>query len=634
MIALPVLSALPALRQALGDQQRAVLTAPPGSGKTTLVPIELLQESWLTKNKIILLEPRRLAARAAAARMAELLGERVGETVGYRIRMDSQVSAKTRIEVVTEGILTRRLQQDPELSGVGLLVFDEFHERSLHADLALALTLDVMAGLRDDLRLLVMSATLDSGAVSSLLGGAPVISASGRSYPVEIRYLGDPPAGRRLPDTVTNAVLQAIKQEAGDLLVFLPGVGEIRQVAERLRGHFENSPEAPRICPLYGDLSKVEQDRAILPDPQGQRRVVLATSIAETSLTIEGVTTVVDSGWSRLPRFLPQIGMSRLETLRVSRAAADQRAGRAGRLGPGKCYRLWSEQRQASLSAQQPAEILEADLAPLVLDLLQWGVASPDELQWLDPPPKGAYAQACDLLRSLGALDAKGRLTAMGKAMSRLPLHPRLAHMLLRASRPSASKLACDLAALLSERDILLRGQQIAGNVDVEFRLSLLEKWRAANRPRSMQGLDTPGCRRVDQLSRQFQRLLQETDLPDAEVSLTLQGLLAMSYPDRIGRQTRHGRFQLSSGRGAWIAEDDTLAGAPFIVAAQLDAGRTEGRIQLAASISEGELRRLPDLPLELVDLVVWDREKQLVVAHRAERLGAAATLFETAAGC
>ncbi|MEN8178732.1 MAG: ATP-dependent helicase HrpB [Pseudomonadota bacterium] len=623
MIDLPVSSALPALRQSLDDQQRAILTAPPGSGKTTLVPIELLQEPWLTGKKIILLEPRRLAARAAAARMAELLGERVGETVGYRIRMDSQVSAKTRIEVVTEGILTRRLQQDPELRGVGLLIFDEFHERSLHADLALALTLDVVEGLRDDLRLLVMSATLDSQAVARLLGDAPVISTAGRSYPVEIHYLGDPPAGRRVPDAVTGAVLKALGREQGDLLVFLPGVGEIRQVAERLTVQCESLADRPRICPLYGDLSKAEQDRAILPDPNGRRRVVLATSIAETSLTIEGVTTVVDSGWSRLPRFLPNIGMSRLETLRVSRAAADQRAGRAGRLGPGQCYRLWSEHRQAGLAAQQPAEILEADLAPLVLDILQWGVTTPDDLRWLDPPPKGAYAQACDLLQSLGALDTQGRLTAMGKTMANLPLHPRLAHMLLRAGSPSVRKMACDLAALLSERDILLRDRGSQGNVDVEVRLSVLENWRSGNRRRAIPGVDIQGCRRVDQVSRQYLRLLQNASLPEEAGLLTIEGLLAMGYPDRIGRQTRHGRFQLCSGRGAWIAQEDTLAGATYIVVAQLDAGRTEGRIQLAAAISESELRQLPDLPLQTTDSVVWDRGKQAAVAQRVERLGA-----------
>lgn len=621
---LPVLSALPALRRSLDTQQRAVLTAPPGSGKTTLVPLKLLKEPWLVGQKIILLEPRRLAARAAAARMADLLGEKVGERVGYRIRLDNKVSARTRIEVVTEGILTRRLQRDPELSGVGLVIFDEFHERSLHADLALAFTLDVMAGLRDDLRLLVMSATLASEAVSKLLGGAPVISATGRSYPVETHYLGDPPTDRRLPDAVASAALQVLHQAQGDLLVFLPGVGEIRQVEERLSAHFGSMADSPLICPLYGDLSKAEQDRAILPDPNGRRRVVLATSIAETSLTIEGVTTVLDSGWSRLPRFLPNIGMSRLETVRVSRAAADQRAGRAGRLGPGECYRLWSEHRQASLSAQQPAEILEADLAPLVLDILQWGVTTPDDLQWLDPPPKGAYAQACDLLRSLGALDAQGRLTVMGKAMSNLPLHPRLAHMLLRAGSHSARKLACDLAALLSERDILLRGKGASGNVDVEYRLSLLEQWRAGGKRHArMQGVDFQGCRRVDQVSQQYQRQLRKSALPEEEGAVTVQGLLAMSYPDRVGRQTRHGRFQLSSGRGAWIAQEDTLAGASFIVAAQLDAGRTEGRVQLAATISESELRQLPDLRLEIADSVVWDRHKQLVMTQRVERLGA-----------
>ncbi|MEN8167368.1 MAG: ATP-dependent helicase HrpB [Pseudomonadota bacterium] len=621
---LPVLSALPALRRSLETQQRAVLTAPPGSGKTTLVPLKLLKEPWLAGQKIILLEPRRLAARAAAARMADLLGEKVGESVGYRIRLDNRVSARTGIEVVTEGILTRRLQQDPELNGVGLVIFDEFHERSLHADLALAFTLDVMAGLRDDLRLLVMSATLESEAVSELLGGAPVVRAEGRVHPVTVNYLGDPPPNRRLADVMASAISRCLKQEPGDLLVFLPGVGEIRQTVERLSALLAGVADAPLICPLYGDLSRQEQDRAILPDPRGRRRVVLATSIAETSLTIEGVTSVLDSGWSRLPRFLPNTGLTRLETVPVSRAAAAQRAGRAGRLGPGRCYRLWSEQRQAGLPGQHPAEILEADLAPLVLDLLQWGVSAPRDLQWLDPPPDGAYAQARDLLNSLGAMDGQGRLTPMGRAMASLPLHPRLAHMLLRAGSRSARRVACDLAALLSERDILKRSRETVWSVDVEHRLSLLELWREDDRSRPLgRDLDIPGCRRVDRVSRQFQRLLERLPLPRESPLLTAPSLLAMAYPDRIARQTRHGRFQLASGRGAWLAEEDNLAGDAFLVAAQLDAGRTEGRIQLAAAISEFELRQLPDLPLECVETVGWDSARQIVVAQREERLGA-----------
>lgn len=624
MNGLPVVTALPALRQALDQTRRAVLTAPPGSGKTTLVPIDLLQASWLKGRKIILLEPRRLAARAAAARMAELLGEPLGQTVGYRIRLDKCISARTRIEVVTEGILTRQFQQDPELNGVGLLIFDEFHERSLQGDLALALALDVMSGLRDELRLLVMSATLETDAVSKLLDEAPVISAAGRSYPVEIRYLGDPPQDRRLPDTILKTVIRLVSQEQGDLLAFLPGVGEIRQVESGLIRHYEKLADGPRICSLYGDMSKAQQDLAILPDSQGRQRVVLATSIAETSLTIEGVSAVLDGGWSRLPRFLPAIGMSRLETVRVSQAAAAQRAGRAGRLGPGRCYRLWSEARQAGLAAQHPAEILEADLAPLVLELLQWGVTSPDALKWLDPPPPGAYAQASDLLGVLGALDDQHRLTPLGQAMAALPLHPRLAHMLLRAGSAEARRRACDLAALLTERDILVRGKARRTDVDVRFRLALLERWRGNEKPGDQHPtLDLQVCRQVDRVSRQIARLVDKIAPLEQSGIESMEGLLAMSYPDRIGKQTRHGRFQLASGRGGWIVEEDPLAATPFIVAAQLDAGKTEGRIQLAAAVTDAQLRQLPDLPIRVVNEVIWDRRRETVRSERQVRLGA-----------
>jgi ATP-dependent helicase HrpB len=601
-----------------------LLTAPPGSGKTTLVPLLLLHETWMEGQKIIMLEPRRLAARAAAARMAELLGERVGETIGYRIRLDSQVSSRTRIEVVTEGILTRRLQQDPELDGVGLVIFDEFHERSLQADLGLTLTLDVMTGLREDLRLLVMSATLDSARVAALLDGAPVVQAQGRSYPVSIHYLGDPPAGRRLSEAVAAAVLRLLESESGDLLVFLPGVGEIRQTADWLNTRLREVPGAPLICPLFGDLGKSEQDRAILPDPAGRRRVVLATSIAETSLTIEGVTTVLDSGWSRLPRFLPATGLTRLETLRVSRAAAEQRAGRAGRLGPGSCYRLWSEARQAGLAEQHPPEILEADLAPLMLDLLHWGVKDPRDLRWLDPPPAAACAQAMDLLRSLGAVDAQGRLTAVGKAMGELPLHPRLAHMLLRAADSRARALACDLAALLSERDILKAGPNSGRDTDIELRLALFSRWRERSRGEVFdRSLDVAGIKRLQRVSRQFYGLLQARSLPRSGGVRSAAGLLAMAYPDRIARQTRHGRFQLASGRGASVVEEDSLAAARYLVAAQLDAGQSEARIRLALAIDEAELRELPDLPLQRAESVVWDAAQQAVLALQEERLGA-----------
>ncbi|KRT54921.1 ATP-dependent helicase HrpB [endosymbiont of Ridgeia piscesae] len=619
MSELPIESVIDALRCCLADGSRAVLSAPPGSGKTTLVPLRLLDEPWLAGQKILLLEPRRLAARAAAARMADLLGERVGETVGYRIHLDTKVSRRTRIEVVTEGVLTRLLQRDPELSGIGLLIFDEFHERSLHADLSLALALDVQGALREELRLLVMSATLDATAVSELLEGAPLVVGEGTCYPVELHYLGDPPRGRRIAEAVAAAVLQLLPQESGDLLLFLPGIGEIRRTLSLLQQRLGNDSEV-MLCPLYGDLDRAAQDRAIQPDPGGRQRVVLATSIAETSLTIEGVSAVLDSGYSRRPRFLPGLGLTRLETLPVSRAAADQRAGRAGRLGPGRCYRLWGESRHASLPAQHLAEIREADLAPLAMELAQWGIQAPDDLRWLDPPPAAAYAQARDLLIRLGGLDRQGRLTAIGKQMAALPLHPRLAHMVLCAGSSADRSLACDLAALLSERDLLRTGAG-ARQVDVDLRLALLEQWR--RRHRKGAELDAAASSRVDRSSRHWQRLLGEwRGMQSAGVSGTA-ALLAMAYPDRIAQRTGHGRFRLTSGRGALLSENDPLAAAPFIVAVQLDAGRTEGRVMLAAEITEAEIRALPGVELELRERIEWDTAQQAVVCTEEERLGA-----------
>jgi ATP-dependent helicase HrpB len=623
LLPLPVIEVLPELRRSLAAVTPVVLSAPPGSGKTTLVPLELLQEPWLDERRIILLEPRRLAARAAAARMADLLHEKLGETVGYRTRLDTQVSSRTRIEVVTEGILNRRLQHDPELNGIGLVIFDEFHERSLQADLGLALTLDVMSGLRDDLRLLVMSATLDADKLTDLLEGAALIRTEGRSYAVTLEYLGEPPADRRLPEAVSRAIRHILPQDSGDLLVFLPGVAEIRQTEQRLIRALGETPVKPLICPLYADLSRADQDRAILPDPGGRRRVVLATSIAETSLTIEGVSAVLDSGWSRRPRFLPNSGLTRLETVRVSRAAAAQRAGRAGRLGPGRCYRLWNETRQASLAPQHPAEILEADLAPLMLALLQWGVSDPAQLKWLDPPPPAACQQGMDLLQALAAVDQQGRLTRIGQAMADLPLHPRLAHLLLRAATPAARDIACDLAALLSERDILRRSEQSGWNPDIEHRLSLLKTWRQQGKQASQEtSVDQQALRRVDRVSQQMRRLLQAQPLLEAGLD-TPAGLLAMAYPDRIAKQTRHARFKLASGRAAYLAEDEPLAARPYLVAAQVDAGRTQGRIWLAVAISDHELRRLPDLPLVCRESVVWDQDQQAVLARQEEHLGA-----------
>lgn len=620
---LPVKAVIPSLSTALAEHPSAVLCAPPGSGKTTLVPIEMLDAPWLAGGRILMLEPRRLAARAAAARMACLLREAVGERVGYAIRLERKISARTRIEVVTEGILTRRLQDDPTLSGVGLVIFDEFHERNLQSDLALALSLDAQQGLREDLRLLVMSATLDSDWVSALLGGAPVITAQGRSYPVQLHYMPEMPDRRRIAEQTASAARQAYRREQGDLLVFLPGVSEIKRTLGLLQQGLADETPPPVLCPLYGDLPKAEQDKALLPDPAGRRRIVLTTSIAETSLTIEGVTTVVDSGWSRLPAFLPGIGLTRLETLPVSRAAADQRTGRAGRLGPGSCYRLWPEHYQARLPAFQPAEILQADLAPLALDLASWGVSDPQALRWPEPPPAAAYAQACELLQELGALDRQRRLTPLGRGMARLPLHPRLAHMLLRCD-PAHRRTVCDLAALLSERDIAPRTSDVGGSADITLRLHLLEAWRsAAAGARGNTSYDAAACRQVDRLSRDWLKRLQGAAPSVETADLSLAQYLALAYPDRLAQQTAHGRFRLVSGRAVRLAEDDPLAGEEFLVAAQLDAGRTEGRVRLAAGIGEAEIRSLPDLQIETHERIAWDRSAQRVGMRCEERLGA-----------
>ncbi|HEX3157520.1 MAG TPA: ATP-dependent helicase HrpB, partial [Gemmatimonadaceae bacterium] len=454
---LPVDDALPALREALAARGVAVLQAPPGAGKTTRVPLLLRDEPWLRGARIVMLEPRRLAARAAAAFMARTLGERVGETVGHRVRGDTRVGPRTRVEVVTEGVLTRMLQHDPTLDGVGLVIFDEFHERSLHADLGLALALQSRELLRDDLRVLVMSATLDGAAVAALLGdaahgAAPLVSSEGRAFPVETRWR-PPRAEQRVEGAVAAVVQEALQQTTGDVLAFLPGAAEIRRTAAALGARALGA--GVRVFPLHGTMPADEQDAAIAASPPGRRKVVLATSIAETSLTIDGVTVVVDGGLSRVPRFSARTGMTRLETVRVSRASADQRRGRAGRTAPGVCYRLWEEHAEHGLVAQSAPEVLEADLAPLALELAQAGVRDAGALRWLDVPPPAALAQARELLRELGALDAEGRITAHGTRMNALAVHPRVAHLLLEGERLGHAALACDLAALLGERDVL-----------------------------------------------------------------------------------------------------------------------------------------------------------------------------------
>lgn len=622
-IQLPIQSVLPDLRAALADAPSAILAAPPGSGKTTLVPLALLDAPWLAGRKILLLEPRRIAARACAQRMAELLGEAVGQTVGYRIRFEQCLSPQTRIEVVTEGILTRRLQQDPELAGVGLVIFDEFHERSIHADLALALCLDVQAGLRDDLRLLVMSATLDSDALVRLLGSPPVVKGEGYCYPVAVHYLEREPEGR-IADLVAGGVLRALEQTQGDILAFLPGTGEIRTAAELLGARLAEKGIA--LCPLFGEQSREEQDHALRPYADGRRRVVLATAIAETSLTIEGVTTVVDGGWSRRPRFDPNSGLTRLETIRLSRASAEQRAGRAGRLGPGTCFRLWTEATQARLQPYTAPELLESDLAPLLLDLAQWGVTEPTTLRWLDPPPAGAAAQARELLQGLGALDGQGRITAEGQTMAGLGLHPRLSHLLLRAAQRGQGALASDLAALLAERDPMRRRPGESLPVDIEERIAGLARWRrqGAEGARAS-GLDIGGCRRIDQASRQWQRELGgDGRQPPGNAPLSIGALLSIAYPDRVARlrDPRLNTYTLSAGRGGRIPEGDLLGGREFLVAAHLDAGHRDGRILLAASVELNELRELHADRIEKIERVSWDDEIGAVAAVAEERLG------------
>jgi ATP-dependent helicase HrpB len=616
MLTLPIEPLLPALRQTLAANSATVLQAPPGAGKTTRVPLALLDADWLGRKKIVLLEPRRLAARAAARFMARSLGEPVGETVGYRVRLDASVGPRTRIEVVTEGILTRRLQDDPALEDVGLVVFDEFHERSLQADLGLALCLDIQGVLRPDLRLLVMSATLDGAAVARLLGEAPLLTSAGRSHPVDVRYrpLQAPYARerRRFCEEAARTVLGVLSEEGGSLLVFLPGTGEIRRVEAALRA--AEPGETVMITPLHGQLATSAQDAAIQPAPAGRRKVVLATAIAETSLTIEGIRVVIDAGLMRRSRFDPNTGLTRLVTLPVSQAAAAQRAGRAGRLESGVCYRLWPQHLQ--LLAQGTPEILEADLAPLVLELAQWGVREAGELRWLDPPPVAHLAQATQLLRQLGALDGGARITAHGRAMRRLGAHPRLAHMMLRGRELGCGRLACELAALLEERDPLRAGR--TDDADIVPRIERLRGLGNASED------DRGALRPLRELAGQWQRELGCVPATADHADLALTGvLLAFAYPDRIA-QRRAGadnRFLLSNGRGAMFLEAEPLAAADWIVAAHLDGAR-EARIFLAATILREQLLQYHGSLIGERTFVAWDAREQGVQARRQRRLG------------
>jgi len=570
---LPVHEALPDLTAALTRANAAVLVAPPGAGKTTVVPLELLAEPWAARGKIIVLEPRRLAARAAADRMATTLGERVGDTVGFRVRMQSRVSARTRIEVVTEGVFTRMVLADPELAGVACVIFDEFHERSLDADLGLALARDTQRLLREDLRLLVMSATLDGAAVARLLDGAPVVESLGRMFPVETRYLGRDDR-LRIEDQVVRAVERALAEEGGSLLVFLPGQGEILRTAERLAERLRR-PDV-EIAPLYGAMADPrDQDRAIQPVPEGRRKIVLATSIAETSLTIQGVRVVIDCGQARVPRYDPASGLTRLATVRVSRAAADQRRGRAGRTEPGACYRLWDEAETRALPAYADPEILDADLSGLALDLARWGAKDATDLAFLDPPPAAAFAEARALLERLEALDHSGVLTAHGRALADMPLAPRLAHMVLKAADTGQAPRAARIAALVTERTLGGR------DADLRHRLDALDRDRS------------PRARDAKALAERWAGM---TGKPGKGEALSDGLLLAFAYPERVAKaRGGQGEFQLVTGRGAFVEPTDALAREPWLAVAEMGGGERRDRILLAAPLEPAELAAFAD---------------------------------------
>jgi ATP-dependent helicase HrpB len=640
---LPIDAVLDQLARTLASQNAAVLVAPPGAGKTTRVPLALLDAPWLKNKKIIVLEPRRIAARASAERMAHTIGERVGETVGYRVRFGSKVSRATRIEVVTEGIFSRQILDDPELTGVAAVLFDEFHERSLDADLGLALARDAQVGLREDLRILVMSATLDGARVAKLLGEAPVISSDGRAFPVETRYLGrkaDAPLERQMAD----AIAMALRADPGSVLAFLPGAAEIRRTQNFLGERVHDA--SIEIVPLFGALDAAVQDRAIAPAPKGSRKVVLATSIAETSLTIEGVRIVVDSGVARVPRYEPDIGLTRLETVRASRAAVDQRRGRAGRTEPGVCYRLWDEPQTASLAAYTQPEILSADLSSLVLDLAQWGVSDPATLAFLDSPPAPALKEARSLLRELGALDGDGRITAEGESLRELALPPRLARMIVDSHRLGAGEEAAEIAAVLTERGLGGDSVDLDARLD-QFRRdrsprassarSLAQRWASQvaasegplSSPSPLAGEDrgggstTAASRAATPTPNPSERASSPVSTPQGGGELTTGVMLALAFPDRVARNRGNGSFVLANGRGAAVDQASALARAPYIAVAELTGTAANGRILLAAPIAQADIEARFADHIENTDEISFDRGAMALRARRKRTLHA-----------
>jgi ATP-dependent helicase HrpB len=604
---LPIDAVLDDLSGALEAGNAAVLVAPPGAGKTTRVPLALLDAPWLQGKKIIMLEPRRIAARASAERMAKTLGERVGETVGYRVRFGSKISRNTRIEVVTEGIFSRQILDDPELKTIGAVLFDEFHERSLDADMGLALARDAQTGLREDLRILVMSATIDGARIAKLLGDAPVIASEGRAYPVETRYLGRKP-DIQLERQMADAIATALRADPGSVLAFLPGAAEIRRTQNFLAERVHDA--SIEIVPLFGALDAGVQDRAIQPAPKGQRKVVLATSIAETSLTIEGVRIVVDSGVARVPRYEPDIGLTRLETVRASRAAVDQRRGRAGRTEPGICYRLWDEPQTASLPAYTQPEILSADLSTLVLDLAQWGVSDPAQLTFLDPPPAPALKEARGLLGELGALDGDGRITEEGHALRALALPPRLARMIVDSARFGYGEEAAEIAAILTERG--LGGD----SVDLDHRLDQFRRDRSQR----------AGSAR--QLAERWADQVEKSSSAQENEELSTGTMLAFAFPDRVARNRGNGSFVLANGRGASIEQSAALARAPYIAVAELTGTAANGRVLLAAPIAQADIETRFADQIENTDDVSFDRAS-MSLRGRRKRVLHAITLSE-----
>ena len=649
---LPIDDLLPALRSALAGHSSAVLVAPPGAGKTTRAPLALLEEPWAEDKRLILLEPRRIAARAAAARMAATLGEKVGETIGLRVRLTSLVSKRTRIEVVTEGVFTRMILADPALDGVAAVLFDEFHERSLDADLGLAFALDAQQGLREDLRLLVMSATLDGARVRALLGDAPLIESQGRAFPVTTRYVGRNPSSR-IEDEVVRATLEALASESGSILVFLPGQGEIRRVAETLQARVKR-PDVD-IAPLYGALDSRTQDLAVAPAPAGRLKIVLASSIAETSLTIEGVRVVIDSGLMRVPVYEPEVGLTRLETVRVSRANADQRRGRAGRTEPGVCYRLWEEAANGGLQPYAAPEILSADLSGLLLDCALWGVTDPSKLAFLDPPPHTALKEARALLTEIGAIDGEGRITEEGRAIASLALPPRLARMVVDAAREGEARTASEIAVVLTERG--LGGDA----VDLATRLDVFRRNRSARaddarrlarglaaraetliRPSAIFALGEKGSRSSPDgrskddrppgrpLGSGERALLPPGEgarrsRPDEGPALTLVGaLLASAFPDRIAvARGKRGEFLMANGRAAALEAHDLLAGEPYLAIGEIAGRAVSARILTAAPLTLDDIERIAGASIKIQDELSFDRASASLRARRRRRLGA-----------